>query len=45
MIRTLLVSLSAARVYDESQRPANIIRAIPNDSYDTEVRNITHGQF
>lgn len=35
--RTLMVSLSAARVHDEAQKPANIIRAIPIDSYESEV--------
>lgn len=35
--RTLLIALYAARVHDESQKPANIIRAIPNDAYETEV--------
>lgn len=35
--RTLILSLSAARINDESQKPANIIRAIPNDAYDSEV--------
>lgn len=32
-----MVSLSAARVHDEAEKPANIIRAIPIDSYDSEV--------
>lgn len=36
--RTALVSLTAAKINDESQKPAKIIRAIPYDSYDSEVR-------
>ncbi|XP_055317723.1 gustatory receptor for sugar taste 64f-like [Sitodiplosis mosellana] len=35
--RTLLVSLTAARINDESRKPARIIRAIPNDAYDSEA--------
>lgn len=40
MGRTLLVSLCAAHVHDEAQKPAIIIRAIPYESYDTEVGQI-----
>lgn len=34
------MSLSAARIYDESQQPANVIRDLPSDYYDTEVSSI-----
>lgn len=36
-MRTILVSLSAARIHDESRKPARVLRAIPNDGYDSEV--------
>lgn len=35
--RTVLMSLSAARINDESKKPAIFIRAIPNAIYDIEV--------
>lgn len=37
LCRTLLVSLSAAQIHDESQKLANIIRAIPYNAFDDEV--------
>lgn len=37
MARTILVFLSAARIRDESRRPAKVIRAIPMHGYDSEV--------
>lgn len=37
IMRTILVSLSAARIHDESRKPARVLRAIPNDGYDSEV--------
>lgn len=30
----------AARINDESQIPAKIIRAIPNDAYNSDVKNL-----
>ncbi|XP_031630218.1 gustatory receptor for sugar taste 64f-like [Contarinia nasturtii] len=38
--RTILVSLSAARINDESQKPAQVVRAIPNDTYDSEANRL-----
>lgn len=37
MSRAMLVSLSAARINDESKYPASILRAIPSEGYDAEV--------
>lgn len=36
LCRTLLVSLSAAQIHDESQKLANIIRAIPYNTFDAD---------
>ncbi len=38
-----MVALYAARVHEESQKPADVIRTIPNDAYDSEVC-IPHNQ-
>lgn len=32
-----MVSLAAAQINDESKKPADIIRAIPSESYNNEV--------
>lgn len=35
--RTLLVTLIAAKLNDESKRPIRVLRAIPTEHYQTEV--------
>ena len=36
--RTLAVSLYSSRIHDESKKPANVLRAVPNNSWCIEVR-------
>lgn len=38
--RTVFMSLFAARINDESKKPAVYVRAIPNENYNVEVRVI-----
>lgn len=38
IIRTLAVSLYSAEIHDESKRPINVLRAVPHDSWYTEVQ-------
>lgn len=40
IIRTFIVSLSAARVNDESREPIWILRAISSDSWETESKRL-----
>lgn len=35
--RILIVTLSAAKINDESKRPIDVLRAIPQDCYHREV--------
>lgn len=40
IFRIASVSLSAAQINDESMKPAQVIRAIPNDAYNPEVSSM-----
>lgn len=38
MIRTLIVSLSASVIHDESRKPVAVLRAIPSESWSIEAQ-------
>lgn len=39
--RTLAVSLYSAEIYDQSKKPVDVLRAIPNHSWCTEARRFS----
>lgn len=39
--RTLAVSLYSAEIYDQSKKPIQVLRAVPNNSWRPEVRRFT----